>query len=114
MYRIEDMIWRGLGIIERYGVGGDRLHPFSLNSNNNQSLNPYSLTQSLIRNDLTISSWYLDSYNKCMRVYEGEDKIWRELGIIERWCRDYEDYKILRDKISRDKRTKLFYFKLKQ
>ena len=30
--------------LERWGIGGDRLHPFSLNSNNNQSLNPQSLT----------------------------------------------------------------------
>ena len=44
VYKIEDMIWRGLGIIERLGIGGDRPHPFSLNSNNNQSLNPQSLT----------------------------------------------------------------------
>ena len=47
VYKREDMIWRELGIIERWGMGGDRPYPFSLNPNNNQSLNPQSLTQSL-------------------------------------------------------------------
>ena len=63
--RYEDKIWRGLGIIERWGIGGDRPYPFSLNSNNDQSLNPQSLNS--IPNDLTISTWYLDSYRECIR-----------------------------------------------
>ena len=55
------MIGGLLGIIERWGIGGDRLYIFSLNSNNDQSLNP-------------------DSYSKCKRVYKREDMIWRGWG----------------------------------
>ena len=55
-------IWyeEGWGL-ERLGMGGDRPYPFSLNSNNNQSLN-------------------LDSYSKCKWVYKIEDMIWRGWG----------------------------------
>ena len=80
MYKREDKIWRVLGIIERLGIGGDRPYPSSLNSNNNQSLDPWPYILNSIPNDLTISTWYLDSYRGVIEVYKIEDKIWRGLG----------------------------------
>ena len=42
--------------LERLGIGGDRPYPSSLNSNNNQSLNPWPYILNSILNNLTISS----------------------------------------------------------
>ena len=39
----------------------------------NQSLNPWSLTQSLICNDLTMSS--LQDIIECMRVYKSNSRV---------------------------------------
>lgn len=56
-------------------IFNSKLKYFILNSNNNRPiiLNPYSLTQSLIRNDLTISS--LQDIIECKRVYESNSRV---------------------------------------